>query len=322
MAVNWLRRGVLAAACASAALLVACGSSTIESALTPARFIAFGDGFSDVGQVGGARYTVNDGSINNWTQQLASVYGITLTAASAGGTNYAQGNARVSATPDAAGNASTPTVTAQIDKFLASGGIQENDVVLLGAGTADIVAQMAAVTAGTQTSDQMLANAQQAGRDLGAQTIRLVQAGAKHVVVAGAYNVGRSPWATAIGQADGGLLTQASSKFNDAFKVAVVGQGANVLYVDAPYYFNTVIGTGTPSSYGFDNATNAVCTSVDSANGIGIGTNQINSALCTPSTLLPGADPIKYVFADTVYFTPQAHRLFGNYTYDRLHARW
>ena len=100
MAVNWLRRTVLAAACTSAALLAACGSSSIESALKPARFVAFGDGFSDVGQVGGKRYTVNDGTVNNWTQQVAATYGVTLTPASAGGSSYAQGNARISARPD------------------------------------------------------------------------------------------------------------------------------------------------------------------------------------------------------------------------------
>ena len=112
MAVNWLRRSVLAAAGVSAAMLLAgCGSSTIESALKPERFIAFGDGLSDVGQVNGARYTINDGSSANWTQELAGIYNLKLTAASVGGTSYAQGNARVSAKPDAAGSASALTVT-------------------------------------------------------------------------------------------------------------------------------------------------------------------------------------------------------------------
>ena len=318
MAVNWLRHGVLTAACASVALLAACGSSTIESALKPARFVAFGDGFSDVGQVANARYTVNDGSVNNWTQQLAATYGMTLTPVSAGGTSYAQGNARVSAMPDAAGNASTPTVTQQVDAFLASGGTRANDVVMLGAGTADIIAEMASVTAGTQTPEQMLARVQQAGKNLGTQAIRLVDAGAKYIVVSGAYNLGRSPWGNAIGQT--ALLEDASSKFNQAFSVAVVNQGANILYVDSAYYFNLV--TSSPGSYSFDNSTTAVCTSVDAGNGIGIGAGQINSALCTPSTLLPAATYNRYVFADKVYVTPEAQRLFGTYAYDRLHARW
>ena len=321
MAVNWLRRSVLAAACASATLLVACGSSTIESALTPARFVAFGDGFSDVGQVGGARYTVNDGSVNNWTQQVAGTYGITLKPVSAGGTSYAQGNARISAKPDAAGNAATPTVVQQIDTFLASGSFKDSDVVLLGGGTSDLVAQAAAVASGVQTREQMLAQAQQAGRELGEQGIRLVKAGAKYVVVSGVYNLGRSPWAEGKGQAQIDLLTEASSKFNQALLISIEKNGANVLYMDAAYYFNLV--TGSPSSYSFDNGDNPVCTSVDAGNGIGLGAGQVNSALCTPATVLPGiANYNRYLFADSVYFTPEAHRLFGTYAYDQLHARW
>ena len=321
MADNWLRRGVLAAACASATLLVACGSGTIESALTPTRFVAFGDGFSDVGQVGGARYTVNDGSVNNWTQQLAATYGLTLTPVSSGGSSYAQGNARISAKPDAAGNAATPTVVQQIDAFLATGSLKDSDVLLLGAGTADLVAQMAAVNAGTQTPEQALIEAQQAGSALGAQVLRLVQAGAKYVVVTGAYNLGRSPWAEGMGQAKVDWLTEASSKFDQALKIAIEPKGANVLYIDAPYYFNLL--TGSPGSYSFDNADDPVCTSVDAGNGIGTGSGQVNSALCTPATVRPGvANYNRYVFADRVYVTPQAQRLFGTYAYDRLHARW
>lgn len=320
MAVNWLRRSVLAAAGVSAALLLtACGSSTIESALTPERFVAFGDGFSDVGQVGGKRYTVNDGSVNNWTQQVASSYSMALVPTSAGGTSYAQGNARITLKPDAAGQAATPTVTEQVNAFLASGGVKAGDVVLLGAGTADIVAEAAAVQGGMQTTAQMLAHLDQAGKDLGAQVVRLANAGAQHIVLAGAYNLGRSPWAIANGQVD--LLTQASSKFNESLLVSLVDQGDKVLYIDTAYYFNLV--TASPSSYSFDNATTAVCTSVDAGNGIGTGPGQVNSALCTPSTLLPGvANTAKYVFADNVYVTPEAQRLFGTYAYDRLHARW
>ncbi|MDO8276958.1 MAG: hypothetical protein Q7T63_02390, partial [Burkholderiaceae bacterium] len=71
---NWMRRAVLALACASATLLVACGEGTIESALVPSRYIAFGDGFSDVGQAG-TRYTVNDGGVTIWWEQLAAGFG-------------------------------------------------------------------------------------------------------------------------------------------------------------------------------------------------------------------------------------------------------
>lgn len=317
MAANWMRRTALVAACASAMLLAACGSSTTESAITPDRFIAFGDAYSDVGQKG-SRYTVNNGSVNNWTLQLASHYKKTLAPASSGGLSYAQGNARIAAQPDAAGDASTPTIAAQIDSFLASKTFAANDIVLLNGGISDLIVGMAAVRAGTLSSADYVAQARLNGQALAAQVRRLVVAGAPHIVVSGTYNLGKTPWALSIGQET--LLSDASSRFNEALLVAINDLGANVLYVDAAYYVNLY--TSAPGVYFFTNAATAVCTSVDAGQGIGTGAGQINSALCTASTLAAGANPDQYVFADNVYLSPSAHRQLGTYAFDRLRARW
>lgn len=317
MAANWMRRTALVAACASALLLAACGSSTTESAITPDRFIAFGDAYSDIGQKG-SRYTVNNDTVNNWTLQLASHYQKTLAPVSAGGLSYAQGNARIAAQPDAAGDATTPTITAQIDRFLASQTFAPNDIVLLNGGISDLIVGMAAVRAGTLSAADYVAQARQNGKDLAAQILRLVNAGAPHVVVSGSYDLGKTPWSIAIGQET--LLSEASSRFNEALLVAINDLGAHVLYIDSAYYVNLY--TSAPSSFSFSYPKTAVCTSVDAGNGIGTGTGQVNSALCTPSTLLAGADVNLYVFADNVYLSPSAHRQLGTYAYDKLRARW
>ena len=317
MAANWMRRTALVAACASAVLLAACGSSTTESAITPDRFIAFGDAYSDIGQKG-SRYTVNNDTVNNWTLQLASHYQKTLAPVSTGGLSYAQGNARIAAQPDAAGDATTPTITAQIDRFLASQTFAPNDIVLLNGGISDLIVGMAAVRAGTLSAADYVAQARQNGKDLAAQILRLVNAGAPHVVVSGSYDLGKTPWAIAIGQET--LLSEASSRFNEALLVAINDLGAHVLYIDSAYYVNLY--TSAPSSFSFSYPKTAVCTSVDAGNGIGTGTGQVNSALCTPSTLLAGADVNLYVFADNVYLSPSAHRQLGTYAYDKLRARW
>ena len=317
MAANWMRRSLMIAACASAALLAACGSSTTESAISPQRMIAFGDGMSDVGQKG-TRYTVNDGSVNNWTLQVASGYGKTLTASSAGGKSYAAGNARIVAKPDAAGSNTTLTVKEQIDSFLASNTFTGDDLVMINGGISDVIANMAAVNAGTMTTEQMITSSRQAGTDFAAQIRRLVNAGAKYVVVAGTYDLSKTPWATDISRTT--VLNSASSAFNEGLLVGIVDLGANVLYVDLAYYVNLY--TGSPSAYGFENATKAVCTSVDATDGIGIGAGKVNSALCTTSTLLANANQDKYAFADSVYLTPSAQRQFGTYAYDRLRSRW
>jgi outer membrane lipase/esterase len=317
MSCIWMRRAVLALASASALLLAACGSGTIESQLSPTRIVAFGDAFSDLGQ-SGSRYTVNDSTVNVWSQELAFSFGLDLTSSSAGGTSYATGSARVTQTPDAAGNAATPTITGQIDTFLAHGTFAATDLVLVNGGIADIIAEDAKVRTGAETPDQMLANIKQAGKDLAAQARRLVDAGAQHVVVVGTYDLSKSPWA--IGSQQTALLFQASIAFNDQLLVNMVDLGQNVLYVDAALFYN--IATSSPSSYGLVNATDIVCTSVDPGVGIGIGANQVNSSKCTPTTVIPGANYNQYVFADAVYPTPAAHVQFGTYAYSRVRERW
>lgn len=313
-----LRRALLAAACALTALLAACGGGgDVESELVPARVVAFGDAFSDLGQRG-SRYTINDGSVNNWSQQLAARYARPLAITGSGGFSYATGNARITAKPDAAGNAATPTVTEQISAFLSAQSIGASDLVLVNGGYSDIVAEVAALNAGRQTSAQALANVRQAARDLGAQVRRLVQAGGKQVVVVGTYNLGKSPWAVITAQVP--LLTELSGRFNDELLVSIVDLGSNVLYVDAALYFNLV--TAAPSAYSLIDVNSIACISGDPGAGIGTGAGQVNSALCAPQTLLPGIDPLTYLFADRIYLTPHAHRIFGDYAYERVRDRF
>lgn len=316
MSTNWLRRGVLAAACVSAVLVASCGGGKIESALRPARIVSIGDGFSDLGRTG-SRYTVNDGSTNIWTAQVAALFGLPLTTVDAGGTSYAQGNARIAAKPDAAGNAATPTVTEQVDAFLAGGAPGATDIVILNGGYGDIIAEVVAQNAGAQSGNTTTANVQQAARDLGALVRRVVQAGGKYVVVAGVYNLGRSPWAVGTGQT--GVLQDLSIKFNEALLVSIVDLGTNVLYVDSALYFNLV--TGSPASYSIDNWNGAVCNSVDAGPGIGTGVGQVNSFNCTTATL-NSSEYGRYVFADGVYPTPRGHQLLGEEAYRRIRDRW
>ena len=291
---NSSRRAFMALACASAALLAACGSGTIESALKPTRMLSVGDGFSDLGQ-GGTRYTVNDSTINIWSEQVATSYGLTLKAVANGGLSYAQGGARVT------GTGAAPSIQTQVDTLLAANTFSATDMVLVNGGISDIVAEVTALG----ISDQTTTNVKAAGVALGAQVRRLVTAGAKHVVVAGVYNLGLSPWAVGLGQA--GALTELGSQFNSAFLVSVADLGANVLYVDAALYFNLVY--ASPASYGLVNVTGKACTTTD-------------ASTCTTSTITSGIDYATALFADGVYLTPVANRLFGANAYTRVTQRW
>lgn len=317
MAFQWMRRAFLALVPAALLALTACGSGKIESQFRPTRVVVFGDALSDMGNTG-SRYTVNDGVSPQWVQQLAGDYGLTVQKSAEGGTDYATGNARVVLKPDAAGNSTTPTIKEQIDTFLATGALGVNDLVVIQGGFADVIAQMAAFRAGTITSDQFIANVRQAGQDLAAQAERLVAAGASHVVVLGIYDLSKTPWAAAIGQQS--VLNAASTSFNNALLVNLVDDGKSMLYVDEALLFNLMV--NSPPSYGFLDGTTVVCNSVDAGPGIGIGTGQVNSALCTPSTITTGLAYSSYIWADAVYPTPPVHVKLGDYTFNLVHNRW
>lgn len=324
MAFQWMRRALLALAPAVLLALTACGSGSIESPFTPNRMVVFGDGLSDMGNTSNAvnaaaRYTVNDTTYPMWVQQLAGDYGLLLAKSVDGGTNYATGNARVVLKPDAAGNSATPTIKEQIDSFLATRSFGDGDLVVIQGGIADIIVQMAAYRAGTISAAQMNDNLKQAGQDLAAQAQRLVAAGAKHVVVLGTYDLGTTPWAAAIGQK--AVLSAASTAFNTGAEVALVNQLKDMLYVDvAGGLFNLM--SNAPTGYGFTDSTTVVCTSVDPGPGIGIGTGQVNSALCTTGTIVPGISFSSYMWADPVYPAPLVHLPLGNHVYSRVHNRW
>jgi outer membrane lipase/esterase len=330
MATQWLRRAGLLAACATVLLLAACGGGSIDSTFTPTRIVAFGDAMGDLGQ-NGRRYTVNDGSVNNWTQFVANGFGLPLAATAAGGLSFATGNARVTATTDAAGNTGTPSVQQQIDTFLASSTLGANDLVLVSAGTSDVIVQAQGVIDGTITDPQAQQNVQQAADELAAQVHRLVNAGATHVVVTGPYNLGRSAWANQTGRAD--LLQRLSAvsgntganqprSFNERLLISMVDLGATVLYVDAALEYNLI--TANPGASGFEltDGTTVVCTSVDPGPGIGTGAGQVNSNLCTTSTIAAGLDYTKFLFADRVYPTPRGQVIFGDFAFNRIRERW
>lgn len=301
---SWSRRAVLALACVGGgALLAACGSGSVVSDLAPKRFITVGDSFSDVGQVGGVRYTVNDGS-KNWVQELAGHYDQTVTAASAGGWGYAQGHARVNAV-DAIGGA--PSVKQQIDTVLARTTLHPTeDVVVINGGMHDIVAAVNATGISADTTKAV----EEAGKALAEQVHRVVNAGGKHVLVVGVYSLGVTPWARNLNQSD--AITTLALKFNEALNIGIVSLGANVLSADPALLHNLMY--NKPGNYRLDNGRDPVCTTPD-------------ASTCTPSTIVAGANYDRWLYSDALHFTPQVLREFGDdrYTesvYYKVKNRW
>lgn len=212
-----------AAALAGTTLLSACGSGDIVSALKPARIRVLGDGLSFLGS---PRFTVNDASALLWVDQLASRYGLSLTAADG----------------FAAGNATASDLASQI---AAAGAPGANDLFVVNAPMADIFA-----------SGANLAVAEAAGKTLALAIQNLIASGAQYVLFAGVYDLGKSPAAIALGQQ--AAFSAASLALNNAFKINSTDLGKNLLFVDLAFYVNELI--RIPDTYGLTNATNPVCT--------------------------------------------------------------
>ncbi len=296
-----LRRLAAVACIGLLGALSACGAGSTFEPLVPNRIIAFGDGMADLGQVGGTRYTINDGTANIWVEQVAASFGKTVTASVSGGLGYAQGNARV----DTAGTA--PSIAQQISSFLASNAFASLDVVLIDGGTTELSLLAQQYVAGTiPTAAALNVSATSAGQALAAQIRRVVTNGGKYVAVMDAYDLGKSPYA--INNTVTAVIKAAVRAHNDALKIAIVDLGANVLLIDREAYINLVV--ASPTSYlGTGAIANAaVCT--------------VAANLCNNSTLLPSANAAGYLFADQFYFTPAAQRLIGNDAYTKIRNRW
>jgi len=291
------RTGALGLAAASGGLLAACGSGDVVSAIAPNRFIVFGDGLSDVGQ-GGARYTVNDGTVNIWAERLASRYGKTITSQANGGLTFAQGHDPGQPLPR--------TINAQVNAFFATNTFQGQDVVVINLPMADLLETMAAVKAGTLTETAALAKMDAVGVAHVDTVRRLIAAGAKYILVAGVYDLSRSPYA--VQQDQVALFSTASLRLNNSFKVEALNLSANLLYVDMAFLVNRNSDVKTAGAYGFANYTAPLCTTP-------------SALTCTDNTLVV-TTKTTYLFADSVHLTPSCHLQFGDYAYDQLHARW
>lgn len=295
MTPHFLTRALTLGLFALSALLVSCGSSTINDPFKPTRVIVFGDSFSFISTT--AAYTVNDSSTNNWARQIASSYGVSTIV------NNAAANALVS------------NVQTQVNTFGAA--YQAGDLVIVSAGYRDIINNASSGGASTATATSN-------GAAYATLVRSMVANGAKHIAVTNVYDLAKTPAAgivTNLGTLNGtrGALVVA---FNDALKSNLGSStpsyiGDNVRLVDLEAYFNTV--RSSPTTYSFVDTTTVACNST--GNTVGLGVGQIDSSVCNTGTLAQAAYN-SYVFADAVYPTPAFHRAWGSSVYAQLIARW
>lgn len=328
--VGHVRAGLL---CVAVALLAACGGSGNDSKPAenpPLKFqvVSFGDSISDVGSyapvaqlVGGGRFTTNPGQV--WTQDVANFFGGTLTAAQTGGygapvqnhtdgLGYAQGGARVTDPngrnfkANGLGALTVPIATQLQNHLAAHGNFNDGQLVLVLGGGTDILIHADAVVAGSETSADADQAVTLAAQQLAAIVGKILQSGAKHVVVSNVGNIGVSPRGVSDASL-GSLLTGLSSTFNSALTNALQAAGIQnqVINIDQFAFINDVLAHFKEKGFQVSN-TGTGCNLQLLSKEI-----EVSSLFCSPKTYtVPDADQT-YMFADEVHPTTHLHSLFA-----------
>ena len=282
----------------------------LTSALMGAHFCAhaydgvviFGDSLSD-GGIYGSRFTTNPGLTA--AEYFAQGLGYTTTTSTTGGTNYAQGGARVSS-PSAstpAGFAQRP-VSTQLTEYLSStGGLASNNsVYVIQGGANDLFQNLAMVQAGAMTQAELQQSIISTGSSFAQQVATLQGAGAKYIVVPNVPNLGATPAFAGALSSTGAAV---SAGYNTVVQKALAAYGANVIAIDTFGLINEVV--ANPSLYGFTNATTPACTTS-------------TSLVCSPATLVNPNAANTYVFADGVHPTTGAQKLESQYMLSVINA--
>ena len=345
----------------AAAMLSACGgaSSTVKPLtefVTPSiagsRVIAFGDAFSDAGQTGGARYTVNDGGAGGsmtLAERLASNFGFTTMTPvhagvlSGGAYSYAYGGATIT-------GGGVMSVSAQIDAFVDAGNqLTANDLVIITAGSQDIVKNASDFYASTITSDQAKTNLVTAASTLVTKIKRLTdEAHAKHVLVIAPVNVARTPWG--LSQGANYQSSSANYTFLERLSVALEGDnsmssfgsqlslklgaeyppvssGLKVLLSDLSSYFNLMTGTAPGGTFTYPTGSLNTYASYITSAGLALTNPDVpactlaatSSPIVTPRTTTSCTTGTNYntsVFADDLNLTPAANRMLADYIFN------
>ena len=262
----------------------------------------FGDSATDAGSFkpvlppGTGLFTTNPGPI--WAQALGTRYGFSITPANQGGTDYAQGYARVTqpvlpSTP-APFNTAVPIAT-QVSQAVAKG-IDGNALYTVEGGYNDMFTQFGLLQAGQITAAQLQANVGLAATQLAQQVGILKANGANYIVAFNIYDWGKSPYGTSFGAATSAQFSAANGLFNSTFNAALNQVGGNVIRVNVQAVANEML--ANPAAYGITNTTVRACGATP-------------SVLCTPANLVNSNAASTYLFSDDVHFTTVANAVMA-----------
>jgi len=251
------------------------------------------------------RFTTNPGQTG--VENVADYFGVPMTPALAGGTDFAFGGAGVvnnsPGTP-----AGVPTLPTQLGMYLqASGGKADaNALYAVWGGANDVFYNVAMAQLGQLTQAQVQANLQTAAVTELGMIQTLGKAGARYVMVFNLPNIGLTPSALASGPQGAAQLTGLSILYNNTLNSGLASAGVNIIPVNSYAILSEII--ADPARYGFTNVTQPACTGGDGS-----------SFACLPAgtpgatvTYQPGTENT-YLFADGVHPTTAAHAMLAQY---------
>ena len=271
--------------------------------------VIIGDSLSDGGYysaIGGQRFTTNPGKTA--AEYVAEDLGFTTTPSNQGGTNYAQGGAKVNSD-----SLSTPTgyaqrpISTQVTEYLSgSASKTANTVILIQGGANDAFQNLAMYSAGYISQTQLATLTQQSIVDFVTQIAKLsLLTGSQQIIVQNLPNLGITPAFQSLGSTAAAGASQLAQGYNAGVNQGLAKLGLSVVLLDNYSLISEVV--ANPTAYGFTNATGVACT--------------VSSSLfCSSSTLVSSDAASTYVFADGVHPTTAAQKLSAQYALSVLKA--
>ena len=299
-----------AAALAATLLVAACGGgSEPERRFHATRVIAFGDESSLIvdtrNNANGSKYTVNAtvsetdqtlvcGANAVWSQSVAASYGLFFPECNPSAVVAPTSRIR------AAFGARAADLGAQIDAQQADSPLGAGDMTTVLIGEHDVLAEYRKYPA--VGSDQLIANVEAQGAEVGRQVNRITDTGAK-VLLSTIIDVGYSPFATGERDADRiTLLSLLSQRFNASMRATIVNDGRKIGLILLDEFTVQVI--KIPGFGGFTNPINGVCDLTKSA------LTPPSTLDCTLQTFVEGGTQT-YVWADDLHLSASAQNALG-----------